>query len=151
MEDKTKIVIVKTVGAICKCATNIIGIAGILDSGSAKSYKETASNIVKNDKVFKHAAKRKFETSQQLNKTTIFTKKADIERLKKDSEMFGTALTNRVIKDIKLAKVVTYLKMTAYTASTIAANVAITSGVNKTIEILLNKRIDIKQTKNKKK
>ena len=33
--------------------------------------KTTASNIVKNDKVFKHAAKRKFETSQQLNKTTI--------------------------------------------------------------------------------
>ena len=151
MEDKTKITLVKTVGTICKCATSIIGIAGILDSGSAKSYETTFGNIVDKDKVFNHAAKRKFETSQQLNKTTIFTKKADIERLKKDSEMFGTALTNRVIKDIKLAKVVTYLKMTAYTASTIAANVAITSGVNKTIEILLNKRINSKTTKNKKK
>ena len=47
------------------------------------------------------------------DKTTIFTKKADIERLKKDSEMFGTTVKNRCIKDIKLAKVVTYLKMTA--------------------------------------
>lgn len=151
MENKTKIAIVKTVGTICKCATNIIGIAGIIDSGSTKSYEKTFGTIVDKDKVFNHAAKRKFETAQQLNKTTIFTKKADIERLKKDSEMFGVALNNRVIKDLKLAKVVTYLKMTVYTTSTIAANVAITSGVNKTIEMLSNKRIDIKQTKNKKK
>lgn len=151
MEDKTKIAIAKTVGAICKCATNIIGIVGILDSGSTKSYENTVRTIITKDKVFKHAAKRKFETLQQLNKTTVFTKKSDIEHLKKDSEMFGTAVKNRVIKDIKLAKAVTYLKMTAYTASTIAANVAITSGVNKTIEILLNKRINCKTTKNKKK
>ena len=151
MEDKTKIAIVKTVGAICKCVTNIIGITGILDSGSTKSYENTFNNIVDKDKVFKHAVKRKFETLQQLNKTTVFTKKTDIEHLKKDSEMFGTAVKNRCIKDIKLAKAVTYLKITAYTASTIAANVAITSGVNKTIEMLSNKRIDSKTTKNKKK
>lgn len=151
MEEKTKITLVKTVGTICKCATSIIGIAGILDSGSTKSYENTFRTIVDKDKVFKHAVKRKFETLQQLNKTTVFTKKTDIEHLKKDSEMFGAAVKNRCIKDIKLAKAVTYLKMTAYTASTIVANVAITSGVNKTIEILLNKRINSKTTKNKKK
>ena len=151
MKDKTKIAIVKTVGTICKCATSIVGIAGILDSGSTKSYEETVKNIITKDKVFRHAIKRKFETAQQLNKTTIFTKKADIERLKKDSEMFGTAVKNRVVKDVKLAKAVTYLKMTAYTASTIAANAAITSGENKTIEMILNNKIDSKPTKNKKK
>lgn len=151
MKDKTKIAIVRTVGTICKCATSIIGIVGIFDSGSRKSYLNTVNDIVTKDKVFKHAAKRKFETERQLKKTTIFTKKADIERLKKDSEMFGTALTNRVIKDLKLATAVTCLKMTAYTASTIAANAAITSGENKTIEMILNKKPEIKSPKNKKK
>lgn len=151
MKDKTKIAIVKTVGTICKCTTSIVGIVGILDSGSTKSYEKTVKNIITKDKVFRHAVKRRFETVQQLKKTTIFTKKADIERLKKDSEMFGSALENRVIKDLKLAKAVTCLKMTAYTASTIAANAVITSGENKTIEMILNKKPEIKSSKNKKK
>lgn len=151
MKDKTKIAIVKTVGTLCRCTTTIVGIAGILDSGSAKSYENTVRNIVTKDKVFKHAAKRKFETAQELKKTTIFTKKSTIDKLKKDSEMYGAAVKNRVIKDLKLAKAVTYLKMTAYTASTIAANAAIISGENKTIEMILNKKSEIKSSKNKKK
>lgn len=151
MKDKAKIAIVKTVGALCRCANTINGIAGILDSGLTKSYENTVKNIITKDKVFRRAAKRKLETERQLKKTTIFTKKTDIERLKKDSEMFEAAIKNRVNKDIKLAKAVTYLKMTAYTASTIAVNAAITSGVNKTIEIILNKKPEIKSSKTNKK